>query len=430
MFDNFKDRLSHAWNAFKQTVTYSNIGPNNSYQPSRNKYRVNFEKTILPSIYNRISVDAATLDLKHCRVDGDGKYLETINSGLNETLTLSANTDQNAQQFMIDVVMSMLDEGIIAIVPVETNFDPSICGGYDIYSLRVAKIVDWYPSHVRVNLYNEGTGLREDIILPKKTVAIIENPFYSVMNESNSTLKRLRSTLSLLDTLDNDQSSGKFNLIFQLPFSVKTELRKQQAEKRLADLEEQLANSKYGTAYIDATEKITQLNRPLENNLLPRVEYLTKLLFSQLSITEDILSGKADDKTMINYYNRTIEPIMHTITLEMRRKFLTKTARTQKQSITFFRDPFKLVPVPDLAEVADTFTRNEILTPNEFRSIIGFKPDSNPKSDELRNRNMPEASPIPEEVLPTEEPYNTDVAPTPIGDINTNLGEEGDLYNE
>lgn len=426
MFENFKDRISHAWNAFKQTENYADLGPNNTYRQSKNNYRVTFEKTILPSIYNRISVDAATMDIKHCRVDSDNGYLETIPSGLNEALTLSPNLDQNAQAFMIDVVMSMLDEGVVAIVPIDTNLDPSISGGYDIYTLRVGKIVDWYPSHVKINLYDVSTGTKKDICLPKKTVAIVENPFYSVMNETNSTLKRLRSTLSLLDTLDNEAASGKFNIIFQLPFSVKTDLRKQQAEKRLTELENQLMTSKYGTAYIDSTEKITQLNRPLENNLLPRVEYLTKMLFSQLSITEDILSGKADEKTMINYYNRTIEPILHGITLEMKRKFLTKTARTQRQSITFFRDPFKLVPVGELSEIADKFTRNEILSPNDVRSAIGLKPSPDPKANELRNRNMPGAEPIVEtetEDLPVEDVVDTSYSPTHISDINTNLGE-------
>lgn len=386
----FTDRLQHAWNAFfnrAPTENYSS-GYSYSYRPDRVRFSRGNERSIVTSVYNRIAMDAAAIDVKHVRLDGNDRFLEIINSGLNNCLSLEANIDQTGRAFIQDVVMSMLDEGSVAIVPVDTNLDPKITNSYDILTMRTAKIVEWYPKHVKVQIYNDNTGNKEEIKLPKTMVGIIENPLYAVMNEPNSTMQRLIRKLSLLDSIDEQSSAGKLDLIIQLPYIIKTEARRQQAEQRRKDIEDQLAGSKYGIAYTDGTEHITQLNRPLENNLMAQIEYLTSMLYSQLGITTGVMDGTADEKTMLNYYNRTIEPIMSAIVEEMKRKFLTKTARTQNQSIKFFRDPFKLVPVNDLAELADKFTRNEIMTSNEIRQVVGMKPSDDPKADELRNSNL------------------------------------------
>ena len=387
----FGDRLKHAWNAFLNkdpTSFYRDIGISHSYRPDRPRLTRGNERSIVTSVYNRIALDAAAINVQHVRLDENNRFLSVIDSGLNDCLTVEANIDQTGRSFMQDVVMSMLDEGCVAIVPVDTTFNPEITGSYDINSMRTGKILDWYPNHVRVRVYNEKTGLKEDIELPKKTVAIIENPLYAVINEPNSTMQRLIRKLNLLDVVDEQSSSGKLDLIIQLPYVIKTEARRQQAENRRKDIENQLAGSKYGIAYTDGTERITQLNRSVENNLMKQIEYLTSMLYSQLGITQSILDGTADDKTMLNYYNRTIEPILSAIVDEMKRKFLTKTARSQLQSISFFRDPFKLVPVNEISEIADKFTRNEIMTSNEIRQIVGMKPSDDPKADELRNKNL------------------------------------------
>lgn len=392
MENTLGSRLKHAWNAFVNnrdpTVSYRDIGGGYSYRPDRPRLTRGNERSIVTSVYNRIALDTAAIGIQHCKLDENGRLLSTMNSKLNKCLTLEANLDQTGRAFIQDAVMSMLDEGCVAIVPVETTFNPKVTESYDISSMRTAKIIEWYPQHVRVRLYNERTGQKEDIILPKKTVAIVENPLFAVINEPNSTMQRLIRKLSLLDVTDEQTASGKLDLIIQLPYIIKTDARRQQAEQRRKDIEMQLAGSKYGIAYTDGTEKITQLNRSLDNNLMKQVEYLTNLLFSQLGITQTILDGSADDKTMLNYYTRTIEPIIAAITDEMKRKFLSKTARSQGQSIMFFRDPFKLVPVNDIAEIADKFTRNEIMTSNELRQIVGMKPSSDPKADQLINSNL------------------------------------------
>lgn len=416
----FIDRLQHGWSAFMNkdpTFNYQNTGPGYSYHPGRPKLSRGNERTTVTSVFNRIAVDVSTLNITHCKVDNNGRYLSDINSPLNTCLNLEANIDQTGRAFIQDVVLSMFDEGCVAIVPVETDIDPKVSGSYDIYSMRTGKIVEWFPQHVKVNLYNDKTGRREDVVLRKSNVAIIENPFFAVVNEPNSTLQRLMRKLALLDIVDEESSSGRLDLIIQLPYTVRTEARKTQAENRRKDIEMQLKNSKFGIAYADATEKITQLNRPLENNLMKQIEYLTNMLYSQLGITQSILDGTADEQTLLNYHSRTIEPIISAIVDEMKRKFLTKTARTQKQTIAFFRDPFKLVPVNNIADIADKFTRNEVLTSNEIRQIIGFKPSNDPKADELRNSNLnhpdegqiqPQQTPQPgstetEDTQPTEE---------------------------
>lgn len=389
----FGSRLKHAWNAFLNkdpTSFYRDIGISHSYRPDRPRFTRGNERSIVTSVYNRIALDAAAISIQHVRLDENNRFLSVIDSGLNGCLTVEANIDQTSRAFIQDAVMSMLDEGCVAIVPVDTTFNPEITGSYDINSMRTGKILDWYPNHVRVRVYNEKTGLKEDIELPKKTVAIVENPLYAVINEPNSTMQRLVRKLNLLDVVDEQSSSGKLDLIIQLPYVIKTEARRQQAENRRKDIENQLAGSKYGIAYTDGTERITQLNRSVENNLMKQIEYLTSMLYSQLGITQSILDGTADDKTMLNYYNRTIEPILSAIVDEMKRKFLTKTARSQLQSISFFRDPFKLVPVNEISEIADKFTRNEIMTSNEIRQLIGMKPSDDPKADELRNKNLSE----------------------------------------
>lgn len=390
----FFNRLQHGWNAFvnnRDPTAEYNTGPGYYYRPDRPRFTRGNERSIVTSVYNRIALDASAINIQHVRLDDNGRFSSVIESGLNNCLTLDANTDQTGRAFIQDVVMSMLDEGCVAIVPVDTTLDPEITNSFDINTMRVGKIIEWRPQHVKVRLYNEKTAKKEEVILPKKAVGIVENPLYAVMNEPNSTMQRLIHKLSLLDITDEQTASGKLDLIIQLPYVIKTEARRQQADNRRKDIEMQLAGSKYGIAYTDGTEKITQLNRSVENNLMKQIEYLTNSLYGQLGITQTILDGSADDKTMLNYYNRTIEPIVSAIVDEMKRKFLTKTARSQGQSILFFRDPFKLVPVNDIAEIADKFTRNEILTSNEVRQIIGIKPSNDPKADELRNSNIAEA---------------------------------------
>lgn len=393
MREGIKDRLQHAWNAFfnrdpTNFQDYYSIGAGSSLRPDRSRLRPINAKTITPSIYNRISMDVASVSIRHARLDQNGRYLETIKSPLNECLTLEANIDQTGRALIQDIVISMFDEGAVAIVPVDTSYDPRKTDSYQIHSLRTGRIVEWYPAHVRLEVYNERTGRKEEIVLPKKTVAIVENPFYMVMNEPNSTLQRLVRKLNQLDRLDDQISSGKLDLIIQLPYTIRSKARKDQAEERRRDIERQLTGSKYGIAYADATEKLTQLNRPLENNLMSQVTYLTSMLYSQLGLTESIFDGTADEATQLNYYNSTIEPCLSAITDAMKRTFLTKTARSQNQSIVFFREPFKLVPVNELANIADKFTRNEILSSNEIRSVVGYKPVDDPRANELRNKNI------------------------------------------
>ena len=384
-------RLKHAWNVFfnkDPDPYYGTNGMGYSNRPDRPRLTRGNERSIITAVYNRIAIDAAALSIQHVRLDQNNRFISVIESGLNTCLTSDANVDQTGRAFIQDAVMSILDEGCIAIVPTDTTFNPTITGSYDINSVRTGKILQWYPNSIRVQVYNEKTGLKEDIPLPKNTVAIIENPLYAIMNEPNSTLKRLISKLNLLDAIDIQSGSGKLDLIIQLPYVIKTTARREQAELRRTDIENQLAGSKYGIAYTDGTERITQLNRSVENNLMGQIEFLMSMLYSQLGITQSILDGTADEKTMLNYYNRTIEPIVSAIVDEMKRKFLTKTARSQFQSILVFRDPFRLVPVNDLAEIADKFTRNEILSSNEVRQIIGMKPSNDPKADELKNKNI------------------------------------------
>ena len=390
------DRIKHGWNAFLNrdpTYNYRDLGgPSYGYRPDRMRFTRGNERSIVTSVYNRIALDAASIDIMHVQLDKDGRFESIRESALNECLTKNANIDQTGRAFIQDVVMSMLDEGCVAIVPVDTTINPNISNSYEINTVRTAKIVEWYPAHVKVNLYNDRTGRKEDLILPKKTVAIIENPLYAVINEPNSTMQRLIRKLNLLDVIDEQSGSGKLDLIIQLPYVIKTDARRQQAEQRRKDIEMQLAGSKYGIAYTDGTERITQLNRSVDNNLMKQIEYLTSMLYSQLGITQAILDGSADDKTMLNYYNRTIEPIVSAIVDEIQRKFLTKTAITQKQAIAYFRDPFRLVPVNEIAEIADKFTRNEIMTSNEIRQIVGMKPSKDPNADELRNKNLSQSN--------------------------------------
>lgn len=390
------DRFQNAWNAFRNkdpsNGSYFSYGESSSIRPDRPRLIRGSERSIINSIINRISIDVSSIDIKHVRLDENQRYTEDINSGLNNCLTLESNLDQTSRAFFQDVVTSMLDEGCVAVIPVDTSIDPRNTDSYDILSLRTGKILEWYPRHVRVQVYNERTGRKEEIVVEKRTTAIIENPMYSVMNEYNSTMQRLIRKLALLDITDESTASGKMDLIIQLPYTIKTETRKAQAESRKKDIEMQLATSKYGIAYIDSTEKITQLNRSVENNLMKHVEYLTSMLYSQLGLTAEVMNGTADEQTMLNYNNRTIEPILSAIVDEFKRKFLTKTARTQSQSIEFFRDPFRLVPVNNIAEIADKFTRNEIMTSNEIRQIVGMKPSKDPKADELRNKNLSQSN--------------------------------------
>lgn len=387
-----RDRLQHAWNAFVYNdntyVDPQNLGGLSTYKPDRVHFSRGVERSIVTSVYNRLALDVSSIAIKHVRLDENGRFKEEVDSGLQNCLNVEANIDQTGRAFLQDVVMSMLDEGCVAIVPVDTTIDPAKSGSYEINTMRTGKILEWYPAHVRVRVYNDKRGIHEEIVLPKSAVAIIENPLYAVINEPNSTMQRLIRKLNLLDVVDEQTSSGKLDLIIQLPYVIKTDARRKQAEERRKDIEMQLSGSKYGIAYTDGTERITQLNRPAENNLMKQVEYLTSMLYSQLGLTQSIMDGSADDKTMLNYYNRTVEPILAAITDEIKRKFLTKTARSQRQTIMYFRDPFKLTPVLDLAEIADKFTRNEIMTSNEIRQIVGMKPADDPSADELRNKNL------------------------------------------
>lgn len=387
-------RLKRSWNAFvnnrdptRAQQQYHDLGMGYVYRPDRIRFTRGNERSIVTSVYNRIAMDVASIDIKHCRIDKNGRYMEDIRSGLNDCLTVEANIDQTGRSFIQDVVMSMFDEGAVAIVPVDTSVDPTQTNSYDILSMRTGQILEWYPAHVKVRVYNDRTGRKEDIVLPKRSVAIIENPLYSVINEPNSTMQRLIRKLNILDAIDEQSGSGKLDLIIQLPYVIKTEARQQQAEKRRKDIEDQLKGP-YGIAYTDGTEKITQLNRPVENNLMKQIEYLMDQLYSQIGMTPSVLDGTADEKVMLNYNNRTIEPIISAIVDAMKRSFLSKTARTQGQTVMFFREPFKLVPVNNIADIADKFTRNEIMSSNEIRQIIGMKPSDDPKADELRNSNL------------------------------------------
>lgn len=413
MDESFGSRIKHAWNIFMNknpTDDYRNRGESYYYRQDRPQRRRQVDRTIATSVFNRIAMDVSAIDIRHVQLDENGRYLGEIKSGLNECLSLEANIDQTGRAFIQDLVMSMFDEGVVAAVPVDTTFNPSVTDSYDVKSIRVGKVVEWRPLDVKVNLYNEKTGKRQDVWVPKKQTAIIENPLYSVINEPNSTMQRLIRKLSLLDAVDEQSSSGKLDLIIQLPYVIKTEAKRQEAEKRRKDIEMQLSGTKYGIAYTDGTERITQLNRPIENNLMKQIEYLTSMLYGQLGITQAVLDGTADEQTMLNYNNRTIEPIVSAIVNEFKRKFLTKTARTQMKSVMFFSDPFRLVPVSQIAEIADKFTRNEIMTSNEIRQVIGMKPSDDPKADQLVNSNIsqPNADPgmiPPEEEVPMDEGY-------------------------
>lgn len=406
---SFIDQLQHGWNAFLGRdgpyKDYRNYGEAYYTKPDRVRFSRGNERSMINAVYNRIAIDAATIDIRHVRTDEDGRYKEDMKSGLNECLDIAANKDQTGREFIQDVVMSLLDEGCVAIVPIDTDEDITDMS-FDILSMRVAKIVQWYPDYVRLKVYNDRNGHEQEITLPKKSVAIIENPFYSVMNEPSSTASRLIRKLNLLDTIDEHNSTGKLDMIIQLPYIIKTPARRQQAERRRKDIELQLSSSKYGIAYSDGTEKITQLNRSIDNNMIEQVEYFTNMLYSQLGITQDIMNGTADEKVMQNYYTRTIEPIISAITDEMKRKFLTKTARSQHQSIMFFRDPFKLMPIADFAELADKLTRNCIATSNEIRQAIGMKPAKDPQADQLINNNLSQ----PKEALEEAETEEIDVS--------------------
>jgi hypothetical protein len=410
-------RLKKAWNAFTNNrdptyTNYNGFGMGYVYRPDRVRFSRGNERSIVTAVYNRVAMDVSSIGIKHCRIDSNGRYIEDIRSGLNECLTLEANIDQTGRAFIQDVVMSMFDEGVVAIVPVDTSTDPRMTNSYDILSLRTGKILEWYPAHVKVQVYNDRTGKKEELVLPKKSIAIVENPLYAVINEPNSTMQRLIRKLNILDAIDEQSGSGKLDLIIQLPYVIKSEARQQQAEKRRRDIEDQLKGP-YGIAYTDGTEKITQLNRPVENNLMKQIEYLTNQLYSQIGMTPSVLDGTADEKAMLNYNNRTIEPIVSAIVDAMKRSFLSKTARTQGQTIMFFRDPFKLVPVSDIAEIADKFTRNEILSSNEIRQIIGMKPSDDPKADELRNSNITQ----PDENASDNKPVQEGAPqPTPVPD--------------
>lgn len=410
-------RLKKAWNAFTNnrdptTYNYQNVGMSYVYRPDRIRFSRGNERTIATSVYNRIAMDVASISIKHCRLDKNGRYVEDIKSGLNECLTVEANIDQSGRSFIQDVVMSMFDEGVVAIVPVDTSFDPRNSTSYDIITMRTGKILEWYPAHVKVRVYNDRTGNKEDIVLPKRSVAIVENPLYAVINEPNSTMKRLVRKLNILDAIDEQSGSGKLDLIIQLPYVIKSEARQQQAEKRRKDIEEQLKGP-YGIAYTDGTERITQLNRPVENNLMKQIEYLTNQLYSQIGMTPSVLDGTADEKEMLNYNNRTIEPIVSAIVDAMKRSFLSKTARTQGQTVMFFREPFKLVPINNIADIADKFTRNEILSSNEMRQIIGMKPSKDPKADQLVNSNISQ----PDSQTPPAEEVSVEEGDMPVSDI-------------
>lgn len=418
----FSDRLKHAWNAFANKDPTTNIGASYYSRPDRVHFSRGAERSIVTAVYTRLAVDSASVELKHVRVDENGSFLYDIKSGLNECFTVSANMDQTGRAFLQDIVMSMLDEGCVAIVPTDT--DVSIkTGTFDILKMRTGKITEWYPAHVKIKLYNEKTGNKEEVIFSKKSVAIVENPFYSVMNEPNSTMQRLIHKLALLDNVDEMAGSGKLNMIIQLPYIIKTEQKRTQAEKRRQEIENQLKDSKYGIAYADGTEKINQLNRPLESKLLEQVEYLTSILYSQLGLTKEIMDGTADEKAMNNYYERTIKPILNAIIDEMKRKFLTKTARTQKQDIMYFRNSFDLVPTTQLADLADKLTRNEIMTSNEMRQVIGLKPADDPGANELRNKNISQ-SPDMQRVDMNGNPINNGMQPPPEGIPSDEMSDE------
>ena len=390
MGNSFGERLRHAWNAFNgnQQIQYRDIGSSYSYRPDRVRLSCRNERSIVTSVYNRIAMDIAAIKIRHVYTDDDGNFVSFINSGLDNCLSFEANIDESGRSFIQDVVLSMLDEGVVAIVPIDTDIDPDITKGYDVLSMRTGQIIDWYPRHVRVRVYDDRTGQKRDVLMAKSNVAIVENPLYSVINEPNSTMQRLIRKLVLLDAIDEQSGSGKLDLIIQLPYVVKSDSRKKQAEERRADIEQQLTGSKYGIAYTDGTEHITQLNRPVENNLMNQIEYLTSMLYSQLGINQSILDGTADDKAMTNYYARTCEPIVSAIVDSLKRTFLSKTARTRKQSIMYFRDPFSLVPLSELSELADKLTRNEIMSSNEIRQKIGLKPSNDPDADKLKNKNI------------------------------------------
>ena len=416
-------RLKKAWNAFTNNrdptyldTTYQNVGMGYVHRPDRVRFSRGNERSIVTSVYNRIAMDVAAIGIKHCRIDKNGRYIEDIRSGLNDCLTVEANIDQTGRSFIQDVVMSMFDEGAVAIVPVDTSFDPRKSTSYDILSMRTGKILEWYPAHVKVRVYNDRTGRKEDLVLPKRSVAIIENPLYAVINEPNSTMQRLVRKLNILDSIDEQSGSGKLDLIIQLPYIIKSDARREQAEKRRKDIEDQLKGP-YGIAYTDGTERITQLNRPVENNLMKQIEYLTNMLYSQIGMTPSVLDGTADEKAMLNYNNRTIEPIVSAIVDAMKRVFLTKTARTQGQTIMFFREPFKLVPINDIAEIADKFTRNEILSSNEVRQIVGMKPSDDPKADELRNSNITQPEDNEASNTPNSEQSDVDTQENSVWDV-------------
>lgn len=425
MGESIGTRLKHAWNAFfnkDPTPIKWNEGYSYSYRPDRPRLTKGNERSIVNAIYNRIALDVSALNIRHCRLDNNERYSEDVDSKLNRCLTTEANIDQTGRSFIQDVVMSMLDEGCVAIIPVDTETNPTVSSSYDILTMRTGKILEWRPTTIKVRVYNEKTGQKEDIVVPKKIAAIIENPLYSVINEPNSTMQRLIRKLNLLDSIDEQSGAGKLDLIIQLPYIIKTDARRKQAEERRKDIEMQLSGSKYGIAYTDGTERITQLNRPVENNLMKQIEFLTSMLYSQLGITQAVLDGTADEKTMLNYSSRTIEPIASAIVDEMKRKFLTKTAITQGQSIEFFSDPFKLVPLSSIANIADAFIRNEILTSNEIRGIIGMKPSDDPKADELSNPNMPQEETYPYEQV-QEEPYSEEESP-PSDETNVGAARE------
>lgn len=411
----FGSTLKHAWNIFSnqsEKPNFGGYGANYGGRPDRLRLRIPNERSIISSIYTRLSIDVASIDMRHVRMDEESRYVEDMDSGLNNCLTVEANIDQAARAFRQDIAMTLFDRGVAALVPVDTTINPTQTGGYEILTLRVGEIITWYPRHVRMRVYNEATAQREEITLEKSAVAIIENPLYSVMNEPNSTLQRLLHKLNLLDAIDEQSASGKLDLIIQLPYVIKSEARRLQAQQRRTDIEFQLKGSQYGIAYTDATEKITQLNRPAENNLMGQIEYLTAMLYGQLGLTEEVMNGTADEKAMLNYWNRTVEPILTAIVESMRRTFLTKTARTQKQSIQYFRDPFRLVPIEKIAEIADKFTRNEIMTSNEIRQIVGRPPHPDPKANQLINSNMPQGSTTPDGVTPQQDPAMLDILPT------------------
>lgn len=409
--------LKHAWNLFAyddELKDRSSTGSGSYYNPNRTRFSRGNERTIVTSVYNRIAIDAASIEIRHVKVDENNRFQEFVSSGIDNCLSIEANIDQTSRNFIQDIVSSMMDEGCVAIVPIDTTLDPGVSSSYNIQTMRTGRITQWYPDRVTVLLYNDLTGLKQEVTLPKNQIGIIENPLYAVINEPNSTMQRLIKKLSLMDSADEEISSGNLDLLIQLPYAIKTEAKRNLAEDRRKELEEQLNGAKYGVGYIDGAERITQLNRPVENNLMKQIEYLTNLLYSQLGLTQSILDGTADDKTMNNYYNRTIEPILGAISEEFHRKFLTKTARTQKQAIMYFRDPFKLIPVSDLSEIADKFTRNEIMSSNEIRQIIGMRPSKDPAADELRNKNLSQAA-----EAQTKEP-----APEPDKEIKENKEEQ------